>query len=88
MSAENLKNFPRMVLWVLKFKKEQAAGTIFFHMKNSHTAGRKNGIIEILVSIDQLFVAKIAHYCSLNKAILPIPKNGLIDRGYRFLFVQ
>ena len=53
-----------------------------------YTAGRKNGIIEILVSINQFFVAKIAHYCLLNKAILPIPKNGLIDRGYRFLFVR
>ena len=27
----------------------------------SYTVGRKNGVIEILVNINQLFVAKIAH---------------------------
>ena len=58
------------------------------NIEKSNTVGRKNGIIEIFVNMNQLFVAKIAHFCSLNKVILPIPKNGLIDRGYRFLFVQ
>ena len=55
------------------------------HLSHRYTVGRKNGIIEILVNINQLFVAKIDHYI---RQFLPPQKNGLIDRGYQFLFVQ
>ena len=45
------------------------------------TVGRKNGIIEILVNTNQLFVAKIAHYI---RQFLPPQKMVLLTADIDF----
>ena len=48
---------------------------------NKITVGRKNGIIEILVNINQLFVAKIAHNI---RQFLPPQKMVLLTADIDF----
>ena len=52
-----------------------------YRLQTSYTVGRKDGIIEILVNTNQLFVAKIAHYI---RQFLPPQKTVLLTVGIDF----